>query len=116
MKTSNNGLGDVLLAKFDSLGTWLVRHAKIVMPVVLAACVIITVVISIRANKKEAEQQENIAANSTLEETMEAAEYVVPEVALQQNTIPEAHMAPESGEQPPLKEGVCLFRRWSLSI
>ena len=89
MKTSNNGLGDVLLAKFDSLGTWLVRHAKIVMPVVLAACVIITVVISIRANKKEAEQQENIAANSTLEETMEAAEYVVPEVALQQNTIPE---------------------------
>lgn len=87
MKTSNNGLGDVLLAKFDSLGTWLVRHAKIVMPVVLAACVIITVVISIRANKKEAEQQENIAANSTLEETMEAAEYVVPEVALQQNTI-----------------------------
>ena len=89
MKTSNNGLGDVLLAKFDSLGTWLVRHAKIVMPVVLAACVIITVVISISANKKEAEQQENIAANSTLEETMEAAEYVVPEVALQQNTIPE---------------------------
>ncbi len=65
MKTSNNGLGDVLLAKLDSLGTWLVRHAKIVMPVVLAACVIITVVISIRANKKEAEQQENIAANST---------------------------------------------------
>lgn len=89
MKTSNNGLGDILLAKLDSLGSWLVKHAKIVMPVVLAACVIITVVISVRANKKEAEQQENIAANSTLEETMEAAEYVVPEVALQQNTNPE---------------------------
>ena len=87
MKTSNNGLGDILLAKLDSLGSWLVRHAKIVMPVVLAACVIITVVISIRANKKETEQQENIAANSTLEDTMESAEYVVPEVALQQNTI-----------------------------
>ncbi len=89
MKTSNNGLGDILLAKFDSFGNWLVKHAKIVMPVVLAACVIITVVISVRANKKETEQQENIAANSTLEETMEAAEYVVPEVALQQNTNPE---------------------------
>ncbi len=87
MKTSNNGLGDVLLAKFDSLGTWLVRHAKIVMPVVLAACVIITVVISIRANKKDAEQQGDVAANSTLEETTDV--YVVPEVALQENTIPE---------------------------
>lgn len=89
MKTSNNGLGDILLAMFDSFGSWLVRHAKIVMPVVLAACVIITVVISVRANKKDAEQQENIAANSTLEETMESAEFVVPQVALQQNTVPE---------------------------
>ena len=34
----------------------------------------------------------------------------------QPNTIPETHMAPESGEQPPLKEGVRRFRRWSLSI
>lgn len=88
MKTSNNGLGDILLAKLDSLGNWLVRHAKIVMPVVLAACVIITVIISVRANKKEAEQQENVAANSTLEDIAEPV-YVVPEVALQQNTIPE---------------------------
>ena len=87
MKTSNNGLGDILLAKLDSLGSWLVRHAKIVMPVVLAACVIITVVISIRANKKDAEQQGDVAANSTLEETTDV--YVVPEVALQENTIPE---------------------------
>ena len=87
MKTSNNGVGDILLAKLESLGSWLVRHAKIVMPVVLAACVIITVVISIRANKKDAEQQGDVAANSTLEETTDV--YVVPEVALQENTIPE---------------------------
>ena len=32
------------------------------------------------------------------------------------NTIPETHMAPESGEQPPLKEGVRHLHRWSLSI
>lgn len=88
MKTSNSNLGDILLAKFESLGNWLVRHAKIVMPVVLAACVIITVVISIRANKKETEQQEDVAANSTLEETTDDV-YVVPEVALQENTVPE---------------------------
>ena len=34
----------------------------------------------------------------------------------QPNMIPETHMAPESGEQPPLKEGVRRFRWWSLSI
>ena len=34
----------------------------------------------------------------------------------QPNTISKAHMAPESGEQPPLKEGVRRFRPWSLSI
>lgn len=87
MKTSNSSVGDILLAKLESLGSWFVRHAKIVMPVVLAACVIITVVISIRANKKDAEQQGDVAANSTLEETTDV--YVVPEVALQENTIPE---------------------------
>ena len=34
----------------------------------------------------------------------------------QLNTIPEIHMAPESGEQPPLKEGVRRLHRWLLSI
>ena len=34
----------------------------------------------------------------------------------QPNTIPETHMAPESGEQPPLKEGVHRLHRWLLSI
>ena len=34
----------------------------------------------------------------------------------QPNTIPETHMAPESGEQPPLKEGVRCFRQWLPSI
>lgn len=88
MKTSNSNLGDILLAKLEDLGNWIVRHAKIVMPVFLAACVIITVVISVRANKKDAQQQEDVAANSTLEETTDEV-YVVPEVALQENTIPE---------------------------
>lgn len=88
MKTSNSNLGDILLAKLEGLGNWIVKHAKIVMPVVLAACVIITVVISVRANKKDAQQQEDVAANSTLEETTDEV-YVVPEVALQENTVPE---------------------------
>ena len=32
------------------------------------------------------------------------------------NTIPETHMVPELGEQPPSKEGVRRFHRWPLSI
>ena len=34
----------------------------------------------------------------------------------QPNTIPETNMAPESGEQPPLKEGMRRHHRWLLSI
>ena len=34
----------------------------------------------------------------------------------QPNTIPETHVAPESGEQPPLKEGVLCYHQWLLSI
>ena len=34
----------------------------------------------------------------------------------QPNTIPETHMAPESGGQPSSKEGVRHLHRWSLSI
>ena len=34
----------------------------------------------------------------------------------QPNTIPETHMAPESCEQPPLKEGVRRLHWWLLSI
>ena len=34
----------------------------------------------------------------------------------QPNTISETHMAPESGKQSPLKEGVHRFHQWPLSI
>ena len=33
----------------------------------------------------------------------------------QPDTIPEIHVAPESGEHPPSKEGVCHFLWWPLS-
>ncbi|MCM1087731.1 MAG: SH3 domain-containing protein [Muribaculaceae bacterium] len=76
------------MTKLEALGNWFIKHAKIVMPVVLAVCVIVTVVISVNANKKEAERQEDIEANSTLEETTSDTA-TVPEVALQENTNPE---------------------------
>lgn len=86
--TSNTNKWDWLMAKTEVLGNWLVKHIKIVMPVVLAVCVIITVVISVNANKKEVEKQDDIAANSTLEENPEESKDV-PLVPLQENENPE---------------------------
>ena len=84
MKTSNNNIGDILLAKCNAVGNWLVRHAKIVMPVVLLICVAVTV----NANKKDSENKEDVEANVTVDETADT-EYVVPLVPLQENTAPE---------------------------
>ena len=75
------------MAKFEILGNWLVKHAKIVMPVVLAVCVIVTVVISVNANKRENGKQEDVTANSTLEEM--TGENGVPEVPLKENDNPD---------------------------
>lgn len=84
MSTSNNNKGEFLVTKFEILGNWIVKHAKIVMPIVLAVCVIITVVISVNANKREPNGQEDVAANSTLEEmTGDTAD--IPDVPLQEN-------------------------------
>ena len=47
---------------------------------------------------------------------METSEEGCIQFGPQPNTIPETPMAPELGQQPPLKEGVHHFRRWSLSI
>lgn len=88
MRTSNNNIGDILLAKCNAVGNWLVKHAKIVMPVVLLVCVAVTVFVSVNANKKDAENKEDVEANVTVDETADT-EYVVPLVPLQENTVPE---------------------------
>ena len=66
---------------------------------------------------REAPQGETSTAGQ-MEETipMETGEEGRIQFGPQPNTIPETHMAPESGEQPPLKEGVHRFRRWPQSI
>lgn len=88
MKTSNSKIGDFLLTGVEMIGNWLVKHAKIVMPVVLAVCVVITVVVSVNANKKGAQIQENIEANSTtVGETGEETS-AIPQVPLKENDDP----------------------------
>ena len=62
-KTSNNNIGGILLANLEAIGNWLVKHAKIVMPVVLIACVAVTIFVSVNANRKSANRQEDVEAN-----------------------------------------------------
>lgn len=86
-KTSNNNIRDILLAKLEAIGNWLVKHAKIVMPVVLIACVAVTVFVSVNANRKSANRSEDVEANSNVENTADNT-YAVPQVPLQKNEDP----------------------------
>lgn len=86
MNTSNNTIHGFIKAKLEILKNWLIRYAKIVMPVVLVVCVLITVVIAVSANKK-AEQKESVAAS----EDVDVADNLiaVPQVPLEQDAVPE---------------------------
>lgn len=87
MNTSNNNIKDYLLAKLAKISEWLAKHAKIVMPVILLVCVIITVGIAVSANSgKEAKEEAVVAASD-----VEAAGNLiaVPDVAMEQDAVPE---------------------------
>lgn len=86
MNTSNNTIQDFLKAKFEILKDWLIRYSKIVMPVVLAVCVLITVVTAVSANKRKIEQEETAVATEEVNasDTMIA----VPQVPLGQDAVP----------------------------
>lgn len=86
-RKSNNNIGGIFLAMLEAIGNWLAKHAKIVMPVVLIACVGVTVFVSVSANRKNANRQEDVEANSNVEDTTDNA-FVVPQVPLQKNEDP----------------------------
>lgn len=78
------------MAKLEELKTWFVKHAKIVMPAVLAVCVIITVIISIGANRREEKPQEDVEANTILTDDEGTAEIAsAQEALLKENDNPE---------------------------
>lgn len=86
MNTSNNTIQDFLKAKFEILKDWLIRYSKIVMPVVLAVCVLITVVMAVSANKRRIEQEETAVA--TEEVNVSDTMIAVPQVPLEQDAVP----------------------------
>lgn len=75
------------MAKLDAIGNWLVKHAKIVMPLVLIACVAVTIIVSVNANRKNVNRQEDVEANSNVEDTADNT-LVIPQVPLQKNEDP----------------------------
>jgi hypothetical protein len=87
MNTSNNTIQDFVKAKLEILKNWLIRYAKVVMPVVLVLCVLITVVIAVNANKRKEAQEETVEA--TEEVDMSNSLIGVPEVSLEKDAIPE---------------------------
>ena len=59
MNTSNNNIQDFIKAKLEIFRNWLFRYSKIIMPVVLALCVVGTIIVSISANKRKAAEEES---------------------------------------------------------
>lgn len=62
------------MAKLENFKSWFVKNSKVIMPAVLAICVIITVFISINANKKEEAQDEGVEVNNIVEEVNDAGD------------------------------------------
>lgn len=74
------------MAKLENFKSWFVKNSKVVMPAVLVICVIITVFISINANKKEEAQDDGVEVNNLVEEINDAEDNAVTqEMVLKEN-------------------------------
>lgn len=71
---------------FHSVKEWILNHNKIVLPVVVLVCVVITVVVALNTNKKETEKQ-TVGAEPLTEEA--STEMTVPEEAFEVDAYPE---------------------------
>lgn len=87
MSTSNNTIQGFLKAKFDALRDWFIRYSKIVLPVILAICVGLTIIIAIKANKRKVELAESAVSVESGEGADEALEEI-PQVPLEKDAVP----------------------------
>ena len=75
-----------------SIGDWVMDHSKIVLPLILVVCVLITVVLAINANKKEAlekESQQAAMAVASEQALPSVDELETPQFELEENAHPE---------------------------
>ena len=89
MNTSNNNIQDFLKAKLEAFKNWLFLYSKIIMPVVLVICVVITVAIAINANKKKTVEEEIVEAEEVPQTEIVNSLISVPEVPLEKEAVPE---------------------------
>lgn len=92
MKHSEQNKMHVLMSKFMTVGDWIMDHNKIVMPLVLVVCVLITIMVAVNANKREALEKEAEQAAIALasDESLGVSdELEIPDVPLEENAHPE---------------------------
>ena len=92
MKQSNQNKLHMLKEKSIAVKDWIMDNTKIVMPVVLVVCVLITIFVAINANQKEAlkkEAEEAAAAIAGQEESASVEGLSTPVYELEENAYPE---------------------------
>lgn len=92
MKQSNQNKLHMLKEKSRAVKDWIMDNTKIVMPVVLVVCVLITIFVAINANQKEAlkkEAEEAAAAIAGQEESASVEGLSTPVYELEENAYPE---------------------------
>lgn len=91
MRFSEQDKKHVLKTRFMSAGYWIMDHNKIVMPLVLVVCVLITIIVAVTANQKETldkEAEQAAAVTAENEEAMEEETEVL-QFDLEENAHPE---------------------------
>ena len=91
MNQSNQNKKHILAEKFILVRDWIMDHNKIVMPLVLVICVLITILVAVNANQKEAllKEAELAAAVASEETDVTAEDMETPEFELEENAHPE---------------------------
>lgn len=90
MKHSKQNKMHMLKEKFMTAKEWIMDHNKIVMPLVLVACVLITIVVAVNANHKEMLEDEAKQAAMALESENASGEGTDAQVfALEENAYPD---------------------------
>ncbi len=88
MNQNEKNAKHMLKKTFLAVRDWILDHSKIIMPLVLVVCVIITVFLAVNANQQDALEKEAEMATAVVEqaeETPSVEEVSTPEVALEEN-------------------------------
>ncbi len=91
MASPNHKKAGIVKERIGLVADWILDHTKIVMPLILVVCVLITVVIALNANErtKLEKEAEIVAANATDAEEVVNLSITIPDIPLEENSYPE---------------------------